>query len=50
MTQDLPAVLPSFIPYDFGNFDSSFKQTPTINPLIQFDHFHEKTNDNSTLI
>ena len=33
MTQDLPAVLPSFVPSDFGNFDSSFKQTPTIDHL-----------------
>ena len=50
MTQDFPAVLPSFVPSDFGNYDSSFKQTPTIDPLIQFDHFYEKANDNSTLI
>ena len=50
ITQDLPAVLPSFVPSDFGNFDSSLKQTPTIDPLIQFDHFYGKTNDNSTLI
>ena len=50
MTQDLPAVLPSFVPSDFGNYDSSFKQTPTIDPLKQFDHFYEKANDNSTLI
>ena len=49
-TYDLPAVLPSFVPPDFGNFDSSFKQTPTIDPLIQFDHFYEEANDNSTLI
>ena len=50
MTQDLPAVLHSFVPSDFGNCDSSIKQTPTIDPLIQFDHFYEKANDNSTLI
>ena len=48
LTYDLPAVLPSFVPPDFGNFDSSFKQLPTI--LIQFNHFYEKANDNSTLI
>ena len=50
MTPDLPAVLPSFVPPDFGNVDSSFKQTPTIDPLLQFDHSYEKANDNSTLI
>ena len=50
MTQDLPAVLPSFVPSDFGNYDSSIKQTPTIDPLIQFDHSYEKANDNSTLM
>ena len=50
MTHDLPAVLPSFVPPDFGNFDSLFKQTPTIDPLVQFGHFYEKANDNNTLI
>ena len=50
MTNDFPAVLPSFVPPDFGNVDSSFKQTPTVDPLIQFDHFYKKDNDNSTFI
>ena len=50
MTHDLTAVLPSFVHPDFGNFDSSFKQLPTTDPLIQLNHFYEKANDNSTLI
>ena len=50
MTHDLPVVLPSFVPPDVGNFDSSFKQLPKIDTLIQFNHFYENDNDNSTLI
>ena len=43
MTHDLPAVLPSFVPPDFGNFDYSFKQTPMIDPLINLTIFMRRT-------
>ena len=45
MTHDLPAVLPSFVPPDFGNFDSPIKNLPTIDPFIQFNHFYGKDSD-----
>ena len=50
MTHDLPAIPPSFVPPDFGKFDSVFENLPTIDPLMQFSHFSEKDNDNTTLI
>ena len=43
MTHDLPAVLPSFVPPDFGKTEYLFENLPTIDSLIQFSHFMTET-------